>query len=73
MLNGAATEADPVTVPVRVLLTVKVCVTELPMLTLPKLVVPAGVTPISSAATALARVEHELSLPAVSTAVMATL
>jgi len=73
MLNGAATDAVPVTVPVRVLVTVKVWLAELPMLTLPKFVVPAGVTPIEGWATALAAAEQELSLPAVSMAVMATL
>ena len=73
MLNGAATEAVPVTVPVRVLVTVKVWLAELPTLTLPKFVVPAGVTPIEGWATALAAAEQELSLPAVSMAVMATL
>ena len=73
MLNGAATEAVPVTVPVRVLVTVKVWLAELPTLTLPKFVVPAGVTPIEGWATALAAAEQELSLPTVSMAVMATL
>ena len=51
----------------------KVWVAELPMLTLPKFTVVAGVTPISTWATALAVAEHALSLPAVSTAVTATL
>jgi hypothetical protein len=72
MLNGAPTEAVPVTVLVRVLVTVKVWVAELPTVTLPKLTVPLGVTPISSAATALATAEHALSLPLESTAVTAT-
>jgi len=48
-------------------------VAELPMLTLPKFVVPAGAAPIEGWATALAAAEQELSLPAVSMAVMATL
>ena len=43
------------------------------MLTLPKLTVVVGATVISSWATALATEEHVLSLPAMSTAVMATL
>jgi len=43
------------------------------MLTLPKLVVPAGVTAISTCATALATEEHELSLPLAFTAVTETL
>jgi len=73
MLKGAETEALPVTVPVRVLVTIKVCVAEVPTVTLPKLMVVAGATVIAGWATALARVEHALSLPVVSTAVMATL
>src|SRR5262249_34276086 len=48
MLNGAATEAVPVTVPVRVLVTVRVCVAEVPMLTFPKLTVVVGATVIST-------------------------
>jgi hypothetical protein len=73
MLNGAGTEAVPVTVPVRVLCTVKVWVAELPMLTLPKFTVPVGVTATSTAATALATAEQALSLPLISIAVTATL
>jgi hypothetical protein len=52
---------------------VKVWVAKLPMLILPKLVVPVGVTAISTCATAPAAEEHELSLPPVSTAVTETL
>jgi hypothetical protein len=73
MLKGAPTDAVPVTVPVRVFATVRVWVAELPMVTLPKFTVPVGVTPISSAATALATGEHALWLPPVSIAVTATL
>jgi len=43
------------------------------MATLPKLVVPVGVAATPTCATALAEFEHALSLPPVSTAVMATL
>jgi hypothetical protein len=73
MLKGAATDAVPVIVPLRVLCTVNVCVAELPTLTLPKFTVPVGVTAISTCATALAPAEQLLSLPIVSTAVIATL
>jgi len=73
MLKGADTEAVPVTVPERVLWTVKVWVVELPMLTLPKFTVAVGVTTISVLATALAGAEQALSLPPVSSAVIATL
>jgi len=73
MLNGAATDAVPVIVPPRILCTVNVCVAELPMLTLPKLMLAVGVTPISTCATALPTPEQLLSLPLESTAVMATL
>src|SRR5262249_15136348 len=73
MLKGAETEAVPVTVPVRVLVTVRVCVAEEPTLTLPKLTVALGATVISTWATALARGEQELSLPTVSIAVTAML
>jgi hypothetical protein len=73
MLNGAATEAVPVTVPVRVPWIVKVCVAELPIVTLPKLTVVVGVTVKPACATALAAGEHALSMPPVSTAVTDTL
>jgi hypothetical protein len=73
MLKGAATETVPVTVPVRVLWTVKVWVAELPMVTLPKFTVVVGVTKISIWATALAGAEQALSWPLVSSAVTATL
>jgi len=52
---------------------VNVWVAELPTLTLPNAVVPVGVAAKSTWAAALAAVEHGLSLPAVSTAVTATL
>jgi len=73
MLKGADTEAVPVTVPVRVLVMVKVWVAELPMVMPPKFTVAVGATVISTWATALATPEHVLSLPLVSSAVMATL
>jgi hypothetical protein len=73
MLNGAATEAVPVTVALRVPCTVKVCVAELPIVTLPKLTVVTGVTVKPACATALAAGEHALSIPVVSTAVTDTL
>jgi hypothetical protein len=73
MLNGAATEAVPVTVPLRVPWIVKVCVAELPIVTLPKLTVVVGVTVKPACATALAAGEHPLSMPPVSTAVTDTL
>jgi hypothetical protein len=52
---------------------VKVWLATLPMLILPKLVVPVGVMAISTCATALAAEEHALSLPRVSNAVIETL
>jgi hypothetical protein len=73
MLNGAATEAVPVTVALRVPWTVKVCVAELPTVTLPKLTVVVGATVKPACATALAAGEHALSIPVVSTAVTDTL
>src|SRR5437879_379890 len=73
MLNGAPTEAVPVTVPARVLWTVNVWVAELPIVTLPKFTVVVGVAVISTCATAPTEGEHVLSLPPVSTAVTATL
>ena len=73
MLKGAGTEAVPVTVPVRVLWTVKLWVAELPIATLPKFTVVVGVTAVSTCATALATAEQALSLPRVSMAVTATL
>jgi hypothetical protein len=48
-------------------------VAELPIVTLPKLTVPVGVAAIRSCATALAAGEQALSLPPMSTAVMAML
>src|SRR5262245_57374170 len=73
MLKGADAEAVPVTVPVRVLWTVKIWVAELPMATLPKFTAVLGVTAISTWAAALASAEQGLSRPLVSTAVTATL
>jgi hypothetical protein len=73
MLKGAGTDAVPVMVPLRVLCTVNVWVAELPILTLPKFTVVVGVTAISTCATPLATPEQPLSLPEVSTAVIATL
>src|SRR6266850_7627230 len=70
MLKGAGTEAVPVTVPVRVLVTMKVWVAEVPMLMLPKFTVVVGATVTSTAAAALAAAEQELSLPAMSSAVI---
>jgi len=68
-LKGAGTEAVPVMVWAPALRTVKVRVAELPMVTLPKLTVPVGVTAESARATALLTAEHALSFPSVSTAV----
>jgi len=73
MLKGADTDAVPVTVPMRVLVTVKVWVAELPMLMLPKFTVAVGAAVMSTWATALATLEHALSVPPVSSAVIATL
>jgi len=73
MLKGAETDAVPVVVPPRVLCTVNVWVAELPILTLPKFTVVVGVAAMSTCATALATPEQPLSLPPVSTAVIATL
>jgi len=73
MENGAGTVAAPVIVPPRVLVTVKVWVAELPMLTLPNAVVLGGVTAKSICATAPAAGEQLLSAPSVSTAVTETL
>ncbi|PYN30193.1 MAG: hypothetical protein DME01_28220 [Candidatus Rokuibacteriota bacterium] len=46
---------------------------ELPILTPPKFTVVVGVTVMSTSAAAVATAEHPLSLPPVSTAVIATL
>jgi hypothetical protein len=72
MEKGAGTEAVPVTL-VRVLVTVKVWVAELPMLTLPKATVVVGATVKLAWATALPTAEHALWLPPVSTAATDTL
>ena len=73
MLKGADTEAAPVTVPVRVLVTVKVWVAEVPMVTLPKFTVAVGVAVMSTWVTALATLEHALFLLPVFSAVIAML
>ena len=62
--------AVPERLAVLVFCTVKVLSDVPPMATLPKLVVPEGVTLKSGWATPLADPEQELSLPEVSTAVM---
>jgi len=59
ILKGAATDADPETVP-PVLDTVKVCSAKLPRFTLPKFTVPVGLTANSARAMALAMLEQEL-------------
>jgi hypothetical protein len=59
-LNGAATDAVPVTVPLRVLWTVNVCVAKLSTFTFPKFTLPVGVTEKSICAVALATTEHAL-------------
>jgi hypothetical protein len=71
-LNGAPTEAAPVTVPPRVFVTVNSCVVVPPTLTLPKLAVAVGVTPNIAPATALVTFEHALSSPRRLSAVTAT-
>jgi hypothetical protein len=60
IVNGAATVAVPVTVPLRVFCTVNVWVAELPTFTLPKFILPVGVTEKSICAVALAAVEQAL-------------
>jgi len=72
MLNGGPTPAAPERLAPLVFCTVKVRSTVPPVVTLPKLVVVAGVTLKSGWATPLAEPEHALSLPAVSTAVTRT-
>jgi len=60
ILKGAATDADPETVPPPVFDTVKVCSAKLPRFTLPKFTVPVGLTANSARAMALAMLEQEL-------------
>src|SRR5256712_13226643 len=60
ILKGAATDADPETVPPPVFDTVKVCSAKLPRFTLPKVTVPVGLTANSARAMALAMLEQEL-------------
>jgi hypothetical protein len=73
ILKGAPTDAAPETVPPPVFDTVTVCSAKLPRFTLPKFIVPVGVTEKSARATALAMLEQALSLPPASMAVTATL
>ncbi len=68
--NGAVTLAVTETLVLLVFWTVNVRSAVAPTATLPKLVVPDGVTVKSDVATPLADAEHGLSLPTVSTAVM---
>ena len=70
MLNGAPTLAAPEMLALLVFCTVKVRSTVPLTVTLPKLVVAVGVTSRSPCATPLAELEHALSLPAKSTALM---
>jgi hypothetical protein len=72
MLNGAETEAVPDTVPPAMFFTVKVRSTEVPRLTLPKFVVPVGLTSKVLRAWALTADVQALSMPAASLAVIAT-
>jgi len=72
MLKGAETDAVPETVPPLIFCTVKVWSAKLPMVTVPKSTVAAGLTPKSTRATALVEIGHVLSLPLVFTAVTAT-
>ena len=72
IVNGAATETAPETVPPPVFVTVKVRSAKVPRFTSPNVTVPVGLTAKSGRATALATIEQALSLPAVSTAVTAT-
>ena len=73
MLKGAEVDAAPETVPPPVFETVKTWSAKRPIVTLPKLTVPVGLTAKSDRATALATLEQALRLPAESTAVTATL
>jgi hypothetical protein len=68
ILNGATTLAVPEILAPLVFCTVKVRSTVRLTVTLPKLVVPVGVTSKSAWATPLAEVEHALSPPSTSTA-----
>src|SRR6058998_720942 len=58
MRKGAATDADPETVPPPVFDTVKVFSAKLPRFTLPKFTVPIGLTTKSARATPLATLEQ---------------
>jgi hypothetical protein len=73
MVNGAEVDTVPETVPPTVFETVRTCSVKLPTFTLPKFMVPVGLTSKTSRATALAGVEQALSPPLESTAVTAML
>jgi len=60
MLNGAAVDAAPETVPPPVFETVKTRSAKLPIFTLPKFTLPVGLTAKSVRATALATLEQAL-------------
>jgi len=60
MLNGAADDAAPETVPPPVFVTVKTRSAKLPIATLPKFTVPVGLRAKSGRATALATIEQAL-------------
>jgi hypothetical protein len=70
--KGATVDTAPEIVPARVLCTVKVRSAKLPTFTLPKLVLPVGLTVNGAWTTAPAATEQALSLPNRSTAVTAT-
>jgi hypothetical protein len=72
MLYGADTEAVPDTVPPTMFCTVKVRSTEVSRFTLPKFVVPVGLTEEALRATALTAGVQALCMPPASTAVSAT-
>jgi hypothetical protein len=72
MLYGAETEAVPDTVPPTMFCTVKVRSAEAPRFTLPKFVVPVGLTAKMLRAVALTADVQALSMPPASTAVIAT-
>ena len=72
MLNGAGTDAVPDTVPPTAFCTVKVWFAVLPRFTLPKFIVPVGLTENVIRVAALVTGEHALSIPPESTAVTAT-
>ena len=73
ILNGAATDTAPESVPPPVFVSVKVRSAKVPSATVPKVTVPVGLTEKSDRAMALATLEHALWLPLVSTAITAAL